>query len=98
VKGHYKVFVHIMDDEGRIVAQSDAVPAYGGAPTETWLPNEVVIDQHGLQMSEPGRYRVLVGMYDPVGGQRLPATGEDGRSIPDNAVPIEEVQIPMTHP
>ena len=58
VNGHYKVFVHIMDEEGRIVAQSDAVPAYGEAPTETWLPNEVVIDQHGLQMSEPGRYRV----------------------------------------
>ena len=96
VGGHYKVFVHLLDQEGRIVAQSDAVPAGGEAPTETWLPNEVVIDRHELQAPESGRYRVFAGMYDPASGQRMPATGEDGHPIPNNAVPIEEVLIPMT--
>ncbi len=95
VGGHYKAFVHVLDEEGRIVAQSDAVPAGGEAPTETWLQNEVVIDQHLLQVARDGRCRLFVGMYDPVSGQRLPATDGDGHPIPDNAALIEEVLIPL---
>jgi len=96
VHGHYKVFVHLLNEVGQIATQSDAIPAAGDAPTETWLPKEVVIDPHSLQTPQPGRYRLSVGMYDPVSGQRLPATGEDGLPIPDNAVLIEEIVIPMS--
>jgi len=96
VSGHYKVFVHLLNEIGDIATQSDAIPAAGDAPTETWLPIEVVIDPHSLQVPQPGRYRLFVGMYDPVSGQRLPATGEDGLPIADNAIMIEEIVIPVT--
>jgi len=96
VHGHYKVFVHVLNETEDIATQSDAIPAAGDAPTDTWLPNEVVIDPHTLEVPQPGRYRLFVGMYDPASGQRLTATGEDGLPIPDNAVLIEEIVIPMT--
>ena len=96
VQGHHKVFVHVLNEAGDIATQSDTIPAAGEAPTETWLPNEVVIDGHTLQVPQPGRYRLFVGMYDPVNGQRMPVTGEDGLPITDNAVMIEEIVIPVT--
>ena len=95
VGGHYKVFVHMLDETGAIVAQSDQVPAAGGAPTETWLPKEVVIDEHPLQAPGPGRYRVLAGLYDPISSQRMPAISAAGDALPDNAIPIAEITLPV---
>ena len=92
-QGAYTVFVHLMDDAGKIVAQSDAQPAAGYA-TDRWLPGEVVIDTHTLQSPSSGRYRLLVGMYDPVSGQRLPAQDEAGQPLPEQAIPLGEVNIP----
>ena len=94
VPGNLKVFVHLVDGNGQITAQSDSVPADGAAPTQSWLPGEVVIDRHTLKPPARGAYRLVVGMYDPASGQRLPATDEAGRLIPDAAVPLEEVKAP----
>ncbi len=43
----YQVFLHLLDEDGQIVAQSDAAPG-GGYATSQWLPQEVVIDTHTL--------------------------------------------------
>ena len=89
----YTVFVHLVDGTGKIVAQSDAPPAAGYA-TDRWLPGEVVIDSHTLQSPAPGRYQLLVGMYDPITGRRLPAQDEAGRSLPEQVVPVGQVNVP----
>jgi hypothetical protein len=68
IPGEYKVFVHLVDDEGRIVSQADAIPGEGMAPTEGWLPGEVVADRHHLTSPGSGHYQLLVGLYDPVSG------------------------------
>ena len=39
-----------------------------------------------------GRYRLLVGLYDPATGERLPAYSAQGERYPDDAVPLADVQ------
>ena len=92
-QGAYTVFVHLVDDAGNIVAQSDGPPAAGYA-TDRWLPGEVVVDSHTLRPQTAGRYRLLAGMYDPVSGQRLAAQDEAGRPVPEQAIPLGEVNVP----
>jgi hypothetical protein len=77
----YTVFVHLLADDGRLIAQSDAVPAGGARPTNEWLMGEYVADTHELAWRETGYSgpaRLAVGLYDPLTGVRLPtADGGD---------------------
>jgi hypothetical protein len=86
-----KVFVHLSDDEGTLVAQVDGIPADWMRPTTTWRPGEVIADPHTLSLPEDlaaGTYRLYVGLYDPnAGGVRLPVTFQ-GQSIPDGRLPL----------
>ena len=43
----YKVFVHLYDGDGNLVAQRDSLPGLGAKPTTTWEAGEVVADRHG---------------------------------------------------
>jgi hypothetical protein len=77
VNQEYKVFVHLLGADGRLVAQSDAVPAGWTRPTFGWQVGEFVTDVHTLELPPdltPGVYRLVVGMYD-IAGQRLPVAG-----------------------
>jgi len=86
-----QVFVHLAGPDGAILAQSDALPA-AGYRTDQWIAGEVVLDEHRLTLPPDlasGAYRLRVGMYDPLTGERLPATGDDGHPLLDNAVEID---------
>ena len=70
----YKVFLHLLDGEGQIVAQRDAEPVGFSRPTDTWEPGEAIVDRHGIVVgpgTPPGSYLLVVGMYLPETGQRL---------------------------
>jgi hypothetical protein len=70
----YTVFVHIVDQEGVIWGQRDAVPQDGESPTSSWELGEIVEDQYELQIDVEGPrngYAVELGMYDPGTGERL---------------------------
>ncbi|GIW11782.1 MAG: hypothetical protein KatS3mg061_2839 [Dehalococcoidia bacterium] len=74
------VFLHLVNAEGRLVAQSDGPPDGGRRPLPSWLAGEVVADRHQLTLSlPPGEYRLLAGLYDPVSGQRL--SGPTGDAV-----------------
>jgi hypothetical protein len=95
VDGNYTAFVHLVDDDGTIVAQSDSVPA-GGYATNRWVPDEVVADAHRLVLPAdlaPGVYRLVAGMYEPIGGRRLDAVNADGYPVSDNHVALGEVTL-----
>ncbi len=71
---NYFAFVHLLDAEGRIVAQHDGTPGEGAYPTLGWLPGEYLTDRHLIPLPPdlpPGTYRLAVGLYDPTNGQRL---------------------------
>ncbi|MEK7784447.1 MAG: hypothetical protein AAB658_03335, partial [Chloroflexota bacterium] len=64
-------FVHVEDASGRIVAQSDAVPANWSRPTTGWLPGEYVLDSRVLPPLQTGDYTLYIGLADRVTGVRL---------------------------
>ncbi len=75
----YSVFVHIVDAAGNVVAQHDGIPADGTEPTTAWAIGEYITDP--LQISlppdlSPGEYSVVVGVYLPATGTRLPILKE----------------------
>jgi 4-amino-4-deoxy-L-arabinose transferase-like glycosyltransferase len=62
----YKVFVHILDGNGGIVAQTDREPRSDLAPTNTWIPGKQVVDRYGVMLPPElgaGVYPIVVGMY-----------------------------------
>ena len=73
VAAEYKVFVHLVDEDGRLVAQHDALPG-GGESTMAWAIGHTVVDRHGLLLPEDlgsSALRLLVGLYDGATGERL---------------------------
>ena len=84
--GNYALFVQLIDNEGKLVWQTDHVPGAGFAPTFTWLPGERIRDNTGLIVPEEwpaGEYRLIAGMYDPASGERLPMKDANGMEIGD---------------
>ena len=70
----FKVFFHVLDASGRIVAQHDSEPVGDLWPTHLWKPGDVVPDEHvisSLSSVVPGQYTLQVGMYDAQTGTRL---------------------------
>ena len=80
----YHVFVHLVDEAGNILAQSDGVPGQWARPTTGWLPGEYVLDMHTLALpaEATGTLSVRVGLYDPATGQRLQTAGGEFATIP----------------
>jgi hypothetical protein len=101
IPGDFHVFVHA---EGGLLAgspqgiwgQSDGVPVCGLRPTESWQPDEVIVDPRRLTLkpeTPPGDYPLLVGLYDPTSGQRLDVLDDHG-SPAGNYVQLTTLQVP----
>lgn len=91
----YKVFVHLLDSEGRLVAQRDSEPVGGSRPTSTWAEGEEIADNYGVLVPEgtnAGEYRLVVGMYLPSTEERLPVHAESVETI-DDGVLLGGVQV-----
>lgn len=76
VTENYKVFIHITNENGDIIAQADRLPVNGLAPTWRWQPGDLVRDPYQISLPPdlpPGRYGVRVGLYTEENG-RLPIT------------------------
>ncbi|MFN2208242.1 MAG: glycosyltransferase family 39 protein [Candidatus Promineifilaceae bacterium] len=78
----YTVFLHVLDDQGSLLAQDDAVPAAAASPTAIWQAGDVIRDRHRISGAS-GAKNMLVGLYDPASGERLPAS-VNGQPLTDN--------------
>jgi hypothetical protein len=82
------VFVHLIDQQGSIVAQRDQVPLGGARPTLGWAPGEVISDALTIDIPAdlpPGDYRLRLGWYDPATGVRvLLAEGGEFLILPES--------------
>jgi 4-amino-4-deoxy-L-arabinose transferase-like glycosyltransferase len=90
----YTVFVHLVGPDGLPHGQLDYHPAGGTAPTTSWAPGQVIVDELALPVADDastGTYHVAVGMYDAASGGRLPIADASGQSLPDDQaiLPIE---------
>jgi hypothetical protein len=64
-----KIFIHIIDSEGKIIAQWDGL----GAAWEGWQAGDGLIQVHELSLPQEmmGRnFTVVAGVYDPISGRR----------------------------
>lgn len=71
----YTVFTHLLDANNQIFGQNDSPPANGQRLTTGWAPGEVIADEHAFVVkpdAAPGNYAIEIGMYNAVGGIRLP--------------------------
>lgn len=96
VDGDYTVFVHLLSDEGELVAQQDNVPLNGIRPTDTWLAGEELEDVFYIVTPEDlplGQYELSVGMYDSETIVRLPAFDGDGNRLPGDRIVIGQVSV-----
>ena len=90
----YKVFLHLVDDAGHLVAQTDTEPRDGLAPTNIWAPGEVLVDRYGILLPgdlPPGRYTLVAGLYHLVNGDRLPVAS--GPGLGNDRLILDEVTV-----
>jgi len=89
----YTVFIHLLDEEGQIIAQHDSQPLFGFYPTSFWEKDEVVRDEYDIHVdsSTPsGGYELVVGIYLLSTGDRLPILDEGGQIMGD-LIPLGRV-------
>jgi hypothetical protein len=71
------VFVHLLDQDGNIVAQDDRF----GAAARMLEPGDLIMQRHPIQSEtplKPGTYQVAIGLYNPDTLERFKTqAGED---------------------
>jgi hypothetical protein len=99
----YKIFVHVLDPAtGARVAQDDSMPLRWAHRTTYWSAGEAVTDDIplSLQNAPAGVYHVVVGVYEPETGERLPVMDKAGELQPDAQMllPGSEIAIGVNGP
>jgi hypothetical protein len=100
----YTVFVHVIDAQGAIVAQIDAMPQANTYPTGLWAARERVDDVFTLvipadRCGQASRCRVRIGLYDARTGERL-RTARDtdsaaGLRLSESTIEADSVLVPI---
>jgi hypothetical protein len=83
VQTDYTVFLHIVDNTGNRVAGADAQPP---VPTSQWARGEVIVDKRQVPVAglPAGDYHLVVGLYRPDTGERLPVVDSGGAPLGDS--------------
>jgi hypothetical protein len=94
MEARYKVFAHLVGEGGPsdIVSQTDVYPHL---PTSGWIPGEYLSDSLVLGVPDdlvPGSYSLLVGLYEPETGRRLPVFDAEGNALGDS-VALEHLAV-----
>jgi len=74
------LFLHLVNEEGQIVAQSDGFDVAAGF----LKPGDQVFQRHVISLVEPlrpGQYRVLAGVYQRGSGDRLAVSGTSNDAL-----------------
>jgi hypothetical protein len=94
MESDYTIFVHVFDPATGIpVAQNDAMPHGGKYPTKFWWPGEVVDDYVTIFLfNKPaGTYRIAIGVYNLLTGERLPLLNGQGEIVEDRRLILDQV-------
>jgi len=79
----YTIFVHAVDETGKLWGQQDTQPQSGGYPTSQWQVGEVIEDRYELRIAADGPpegYHLHLGLYDWQSGERM-RVGDDNKVI-----------------
>ncbi len=92
----YTVFVHLLDEGGKVVAQADSQPQGGEYPTGLWDAGETVEDWRSLTIppeAPPGPYRVAMGMYLLETMERLPVFDQEGHRLLHDQIVLAGIDV-----
>ncbi len=78
------VFLHALNQDGELVAQSDSQPVQNSYPLTNWPPGVLIADAHSFTWPTGALTQLAVGLYDPATQARWPVTGPDGEPLPNN--------------
>jgi 4-amino-4-deoxy-L-arabinose transferase-like glycosyltransferase len=82
-RGDYTVFVHLLDANGRLIAQHDGLPVASSFPTRLWRAGDVISDIHHLDGEDTGGARLEIGLYTSPDSRRIEtAAGGDHVETP----------------
>ncbi|MFN2190201.1 MAG: hypothetical protein ACK2T3_15670, partial [Candidatus Promineifilaceae bacterium] len=93
---NYQVFLHMLDESGQIIAQSDKLNP-GEFPTKRWPLDKYVRDEHSFIIpddTESGDYHLSVGLWVASEGWRLPLIDESGEQLGDSFILPNTLSIP----
>jgi len=96
IAADYKVFVHLLTADGRLLAQDDSEPVAWTYPTSRWRAGEYIMDEHWLTLPPDAPRGVVwlsVGLYDPASGARLPAHDEGGTRLPEDRAVLRSIRV-----
>jgi hypothetical protein len=80
----YTVFIHLIDEEGKLVGQRDSQPKEGHYPTSVWEEGEIILDEHYLSLpadTPKGEYHLILGLYLLETMERLPLFDREGTRL-----------------
>jgi 4-amino-4-deoxy-L-arabinose transferase-like glycosyltransferase len=80
-EGERRFFLHVLDEEGELVAQHDGLDA----PAQGWQVGDLLVQAHQLPVSALEDMQLRLGVYDPQDGRRLIAG--DGRDFVELNLP-----------
>jgi hypothetical protein len=80
-------FAHLVDSNGKIVAQIDEIPVNWTRPTTSWATGEYVTTEFNFEGVTSGKYVVRIGWYEPQLNQRIQLEG----GLDNYLLPIEIV-------
>ncbi len=91
----YTSFVHIVDSNDKIVAQTDVEPLDGRYPTSIWSPEEVIVDERIVSSIPDGEYRIYIGWYWHLedGWKRLSTVAQGGIPATDHVL-LDTIILP----
>ncbi len=92
--GDYHVFVHVLDQTGKMVTQADTIPGEGTFPTSQWSIPQTWIEHVDISLAvlPPGKYGVYAGWYSYPDMTRLSVEG-NAPHAQDGLVFLQEIEI-----
>jgi hypothetical protein len=86
IEDNYTITAQLLNQQQQVIAQRDAAPMAGAAPTSSWAAGEVIVDEVTLEIPEevgPGPHQLLLALYQFQTGERLRLpNGADHLTIP----------------
>ncbi|MEM7028328.1 MAG: glycosyltransferase family 39 protein [Chloroflexota bacterium] len=86
IENDYTITMQILNANNQVLAQRDAQPLEGAAPTTSWTIGEIITDQTTLMTPAdlgPAPHRLLIALYRPETGERLLLSdGADHVAVP----------------
>ena len=93
--GDYHLFIHVLSQDGKLVAQYDAIPGGGKFPTTRWAADQQWDEIASVALPAdlaPGMYDVYAGWYAYPSLARLAVRGE-GKHASDGRVFLKSITV-----